>query len=440
MLQLIMENGGIFANNDEFGWLKRVRLVIYKGATLNNLTFKPMILSGTEEKPYEPYTGGNPSPNPDYPQEIESIKDSIAFKRIGKNYNKYPYYDGDVNSKNGITYTAQNDYSIKIEGTSTGESYYNLHRNYKIRKGTYKVSVIGLTDDILLSVVPYLKDGSHLDALVFDKKNTVKDLILEEDVMLDGYIAIVNTGVTVKTVLYLQIEKGTEVTEYEPYHEDVYTLPVQEEMLKINDYEDLFIKKDDRNWYERHVIKKYIVDGENNIFSNMSVGEAFTTFDFNVARNIFAEQEYWVVCDNALCNMFKPTSLGRLVAKNNIEHINKFCTWVNYARFSFENNKFASVDEANQYLSELNANNKPLILYVALKTPEEILCTPEQTAVLNKLEQFYLQKGINHIFSDDELSPKFKLMYYQDINILLDKINKNIADVSAQLIEGGSNV
>ena len=54
----------------------------------------------------------------------------------------------------------------------------------------------------------------------------------------------------------------------------------------------------------------------------------------------------------------------------------------------------------------------------------DLECTPEQTAVLNQLEQFSLEKGINHIFSDDELSPKFQLKYYQDINILLDKINE----------------
>ena len=419
-----MENGGIFTNNDEFGWLKRVRLVIYKGATLNNLTFKPMILSGTEEKPYEPYTGGKASPNPDYPQEIESIKDSITFKRIGKNIIS-------INEKVG---SGKQQLIINTDDTSKALQPFKLKKGDKVTV-SYKMSNIQILNNSFLCT----RKGDMSYNYPFN--GTTGTITIENDIDYIGLVVHLTKVVDSNFKIYdIQIEKGTEATEYEPYNEDVYTLPIQQEMLKINNYEDLFIKKDDENWYERHVLKKYIIDGENNVFSNMVVGTAFTTFDFNVVRNIFTKQEYWITCDNALSNMFSQGRLGGLVGKDNIKYLYTFCTWGYYAKFSFENNKFASVDEANQYLSELNANNKPLILYVALKTPEEILCTPEQTAVLNQLEQFPLQKGINHIYSDDELSPKFKLMYYQDINILLDKINKNIADVSAQLIEGGSNV
>ena len=78
------------------------------------------------------------------------------------------------------------------------------------------------------------------------------------------------------------------------------------------------------------------------------------------------------------------------------------------------------------FMRSSKGNNNPTYL--------DLQCTEEQTAVLNQLEQFSLSKGVNHIFSDDEISPKFQLKYYQDMNILLDKINKNIADVSAQII------
>lgn len=42
---------------------------INSGNTVN-LTIYPMLNSGSEAKPWEPYTGGQPSPSPDYPQEI----------------------------------------------------------------------------------------------------------------------------------------------------------------------------------------------------------------------------------------------------------------------------------------------------------------------------------------------------------------------------------
>lgn len=52
-----------------------IRFVIYSGTTLNNALFKPMITTDTSATydDFEPYVGGIPSPNPDYPQEIEAV-------------------------------------------------------------------------------------------------------------------------------------------------------------------------------------------------------------------------------------------------------------------------------------------------------------------------------------------------------------------------------
>lgn len=43
-----------------------------------------LVKSENASEPYEPYTGGIPSPNPDYPQEIHSVEE-INFKKIGRN-------------------------------------------------------------------------------------------------------------------------------------------------------------------------------------------------------------------------------------------------------------------------------------------------------------------------------------------------------------------
>lgn len=45
-------------------------LDISSGTTLTDFTIYPQIELGSEATPYEPYTGGEPSPSPDYPQEI----------------------------------------------------------------------------------------------------------------------------------------------------------------------------------------------------------------------------------------------------------------------------------------------------------------------------------------------------------------------------------
>ena len=50
-----------------------------------NSTFTPMLNTGSTALPWEPYTGGKPSPSPDYPQEIVSAGDDGNLSVIVKN-------------------------------------------------------------------------------------------------------------------------------------------------------------------------------------------------------------------------------------------------------------------------------------------------------------------------------------------------------------------
>lgn len=49
-----------------------IELRVSSGVTVDNLVIKPMITMN-EDNDYEPYTGGQPSPNPDYPQPIHVV-------------------------------------------------------------------------------------------------------------------------------------------------------------------------------------------------------------------------------------------------------------------------------------------------------------------------------------------------------------------------------
>ena len=65
----------------------RAYIYINNGVTLNNLTIYPMIrLSSVTDSSYEPYTGGNPAPSPDYPSEIESIEAPNLFDELWDGY------------------------------------------------------------------------------------------------------------------------------------------------------------------------------------------------------------------------------------------------------------------------------------------------------------------------------------------------------------------
>ena len=94
MLYHIEPNGGLFfdigngvtymPSEDKLN--VAIYFVVCKGVVLNNLVIKPMIttdLNATYDT-YEPYTGGQPSPSPEYPQEIKAVNE-LSGVMSGKN-------------------------------------------------------------------------------------------------------------------------------------------------------------------------------------------------------------------------------------------------------------------------------------------------------------------------------------------------------------------
>lgn len=75
----ILNNEASKAETTEDNMILYLLLRVYGGKTID-ITIQPMLNTGTSPLPWEPYTGGQPSPSPDYPQEIVSAgSDTIVF-------------------------------------------------------------------------------------------------------------------------------------------------------------------------------------------------------------------------------------------------------------------------------------------------------------------------------------------------------------------------
>ena len=70
-----------------------VRIVIRSGVVMNNVVFKIQIESGSTPTTFQPYVGGTPSPNPDYPQPIQTV---TGLQTITINGTNYPLDLGDI--------------------------------------------------------------------------------------------------------------------------------------------------------------------------------------------------------------------------------------------------------------------------------------------------------------------------------------------------------
>lgn len=98
-----------------------------------------MLNKGAEEKPYEPYTGGKPSPSPEYPQEIASAGESgnITVEVRGKNL--LQLQDGRGGNR-GVEVTCRNG-EISLVGTATETGWAVLKVNPPVvLNGDYALS------------------------------------------------------------------------------------------------------------------------------------------------------------------------------------------------------------------------------------------------------------------------------------------------------------
>lgn len=192
-------------------------IYIPSGTVVNNVTLKPMIrLASITDSTYEPYTGGIASPNPDYPQEItvSGSDGSVEVVSCRKNlYNELTL--NKEYSYGGVTLTKDAETgNLTISGTATASN--NMIMNpLTLPAGTYYYQKGNVTN---CGVALY-----NQTAKTFISTHKELSFTLTEESVLDVRVQTV-TGQSPSGTIKIQIEKGSAMTEYEPYTETVSTI------------------------------------------------------------------------------------------------------------------------------------------------------------------------------------------------------------------------
>lgn len=185
-------------------------------------TLQRLMLS-SEGGDYEPFTGCIPSPNPEYPQKINSVENPEVLVR-GKNFAK-SNRDGQITSSN-ITVTQIKDSSdLVITGTASNATSITVIRDIPIAKGRYVVSVEGLNviDKSYDRIYVTDADGNLLVNYVRTGEPQAFDVTKYTEVSVTIIFAAGSTY-NDKTI-NVQIELGDSKTSYEPYKGQVLFLP-----------------------------------------------------------------------------------------------------------------------------------------------------------------------------------------------------------------------
>ena len=216
---------------------------------------------------YRIYGGINPE---DYQTQVE-------YGTIATNYEEYKgasypislgvenYLPNNATTQtiNGITYTINEDKSIKINGTARGRADIYLYGSNTdtgsytyIPKGTYTIDTSNLLDGKM-----FLKFIEKTAGVVYQTKqnNGLLTLLSQQDCYFYGIMLAVESGKTINNLtFYPQIEKGTKLNSYTPYG----TTPI--ELCKIGTYQDRIYSKDNK-FYLHKQIGKFTYNNEGSV-------------------------------------------------------------------------------------------------------------------------------------------------------------------------------
>lgn len=176
-----------------------------------NETIYPMIQSTTyQNEDYEPYVGGIPSPNPDYPQEIRSVVNPVV-KIYGKNLLDAKMINRTIN---GIEFVPRADGTLAINGTATANVTYTIVNNFALKAGTYSIKGCKAY---------YIAKNGKRGWFGIDN-NTFTVTTFDSDVKLN-VLVFIPMGTTMSAILKPMLAKGNIEREYEQYKEQIVNLP-----------------------------------------------------------------------------------------------------------------------------------------------------------------------------------------------------------------------
>lgn len=255
----------------------------------------------TTVTPYEPYTGGKPSPSPEYPQEIKNVgkrnedkqKYEVNVKVIGKNlFNREKAKD----VSNWIS--IEGDGYLKFPIRAKKGSMITFSYEEKLTEG--KKFYLGIAKKETGTVIAWLYHDAN--SSISNSKYTIA---AEED-----YVYLMCNRSAIQTFLdvikTLQVEISQTQTEYEPYKEQTLTITSDRPITKWNRLVEqggeigwlygsyvgkmpktgysISYKNDGKNYYFRQVLTTPICDFAKQHFNCFKNGDASSENGIDVAN------------------------------------------------------------------------------------------------------------------------------------------------------------
>lgn len=321
-----------------------------------NARYRLMITEGQTATPYEPYTGGKPSPSPDYPQEIKSV---------GKWNEEKQKYEVDVRVT-GKNLFDKDSVQLNVEFGDANSDFISMKDGWFVSDFIPVFS--GKTYFISGKKTGYGYKLYDID------KHFIKNIQLTHGrLSVEDGINYVRINGEMKDLKNIQVELGTTATSYEPYYkEQTATITMDEPLRGIGKYQDKITKDGIVRWIKEIVLDDssgWITDNSN---QNVGIINRFL-HRINDMRNVYYEKV--TVCD-------KFRWIGMSVSESeagsyrHTTHGTKFY-------ICLLKKDYPDVESLKQFLSK-----NPVTVQYALHNPVTEPLTQEQKSALESLCTF----------------------------------------------------
>ena len=359
------------------------------GWQFNKYKFEFILAKGTYTTStipdFEPYTGGQASPNPDYPQEITNVTGDVEVKVKNKNLIDYTTVEATSNTTvqlidNGFKATGKYAGKIVIENLKPNTNYYLQYIRQNIIGSTVSVVVFGGT-----TTSNIIKTLTSSDVFNTGNNTTINIWFYASMGGADGEANFTN----------IQLEEGSTPTEYVGRQSQTFTFPLGNEKLMLGDY-----LADDGI---HHVRGQVVLDGSETWAEYLSSPEGcYRVYTEDIKVGLTSQFS----SDNLNCNYFKPQNY---INMNSII-VTKFATYINI------DNTIANT--INNFKTWLLSHN------VLLEYPlaEEVIVpyTSAQQTVYNQIKQALSYNEQTNISSNT--IALFDVEAYQSTKLILKEM------------------
>lgn len=353
---------------------------------------------GATATPYEPYTGGKPSPNPEYPQEIKSVgkwneekqKYEVDVKITGKNL--FDIEKAEASGGNLCTAKCENNI-VKITAIETTTS----KRAYAIVSGggiclkagkTYFLNGRKVGTSNMTPMFAFFKEkniGELLKAGDFYTPN--EDICIDIGIYLVGNA--IGTGDTLEITDIIVCE-GKDAAQYQPYTEQTITLTSDRPITK---WDRLVEKGGEIGWLYQSKIAS--LTGKEEWKSSLN---AFYTTAYNFMKNNEAKCSHYVlggITNQEKNNIF---SIGDGAYANSL--------WV-------RDTSFGTVQDFKAHLSDLIKKGTPITVVSSAAETEFVPLPQSEQNAIRALKTYYPTTVIT--VDGGEVDPDIKVTYRKEI-------------------------